>query len=143
MGGLSALFCGAGMLLPGGGPATAALSMVNVAYLYFGFCAVSCWTSVLLPFRMGRNLMRAKGNRTAFSLTGLVSLGVISVLFTPTGLVLNGYARGLGFPAALAASAGLAAAAGIAYRWCLVRAGDLLHTRETAVLEALLRRDDE
>lgn len=143
MGGLSALFCGAGMLLPGGGPATAALSMVNVAYLYFGFCAVSCWTSVLLPFRMGRNLMRAKGNRTAFSLTGLVSLGVISVLFTPTGIVLNGYARGLGFPAALAASAGLAAAAGIAYRWCLVRAGDLLHTRETAVLEALLRRDDE
>ena len=57
--------------------------------------------------------------------------------------MLNGYARGLGFAPVLAVSAAPAAAAGLAYRWCLVRAGDLLHTRETAVLEALLRRDDE
>ncbi|HRZ17700.1 MAG TPA: hypothetical protein P5141_09080, partial [Candidatus Hydrogenedentes bacterium] len=143
MAGLSGLFCLAGALLAGGGAAMLALSLVNVAYLYLGFCAVSCWTSVLLPFRMGRNLMRSKGNRTAFSLTGLVSLGVTGALFTPTGLLLNGHARGLGFAAALAASAALAAAAGLAYRWCLVRAGDLLHARETAVLEALLRRDEE
>jgi len=143
MAGLSGLFCLAGALLAGGGAAMLALSLVNVAYLYLGFCAVSCWTSVLLPFRMGRNLMRAKGNRTAFSLTGLVSLAVTGALFTPTGLLLNGHARGLGFAAALAALAALAAAAGLAYRWCLVRAGDLLHARETAVLEALLRRDEE
>jgi len=60
-----------------------------------------------------------------------------------SGLLLNGHARGLGFASALAVSAALAAAAGLAYRWCLVRAGDLLHARETAVLEALLRRDEE
>lgn len=142
---LAGLFGVAGALLSGGGAVLAGLSLLHVLYLYLAFCAVGCWTSVGLPFRMGRDMLRARSNRSNFMLAGLLAMLVMGVLFTPTGLVLGrgGAARALGGAvnpwAGLAVSLAMVAAAAAACRWSVIHAGDWLHAREARVLETLLR----
>ena len=133
------------MVFAGTPPYLAALSLVHVVCLYVLFCAVGAWMSVLAPYRVGRDAMRGKGDRSTMLLLGLASMLLVGLLSLPTVLCLgmDPLAAVLwnwhGFPPSLPATLVLLGVASLIYRVSLTHAGDLLMERETAVLAAVLR----
>ncbi len=145
VGGLAVLFVGLGTVLIGTPRYLAALSLVHVVCLYLLFCAVGAWMSVLAPYRIGRDAMRGKGDRSTMMMLGLASMLIVGLLSLPTALCLSldPLAAVLwnwhGFPLSLPATFLLLGLAVLVYRISLTHAGDLLMERETRVLAAVLR----
>ncbi len=145
VGGLAALFVGLGTVIVGTPPYVAALSLVHVVCLYLLFCAVGAWMSVLAPYRVGRDAMRGKGDRSTIMLLGLASMLLVGLLSLPTTLCLSLDALAAvfwnwhGVPPSLPATFLLLGVAALLYRISLTHAGDLLMERETRVLAAVLR----
>ena len=149
VGGLAAVFVGLGAVLVGTRPYVTLLSLIHVVCLYLLFCAVGAWMSVLAPYRIGRDAMRARGDRSTMMLLGLLSMLIVGVLSLPTALCLNlDFVSAVawkwyGFPLSLPATLLLLGAAIVIYRVSLTHAGDLLMERETKVLAAVLRNRGE
>ena len=145
VGGLAVLFVSLGALLIGTTPYISALSLVHIVCLYLLFCAVGAWMSVLAPYRIGRDAMRGKGDRSTIMILGLASMLLVGLLSLPTALCLSldPLAAVLwnwhGFPLSLPATFLLLGVAVLLYRTSLTHAGDLLMERETRVLAAILR----
>ena len=145
VGGLAVLFVGLGAVLAGTRPYLAALSLVHVVCLYLLFCAVGAWMSVLAPYRIGRDAMRGRGDRSTMMMLGLASMLIVGLLSLHTVLCLNLDVlaavlwKWQGFPPSLPATLLLLGAAILIYRVSLTHAGDLLMERETKVLAAVLR----
>jgi hypothetical protein len=145
VGGLAVLFVGLGAVVAGTQPYIAVLSLLHVVCLYLLFCAVGAWMSVLIPYRVGRDAMRGKGDRSTIMMLGLASMLVVGVLSLPTALCLSldRLAAVLwkwhGFPMSLPATLLLLGVAILVYRVSLTHAGDLLMERETRVLASVLR----
>jgi hypothetical protein len=145
VGGLATLFVGLGTVVIGTPPYIAMLSLIHIVCLYLLFCAVGAWMSVLAPYRVGRDAMRGKGDRSTIMLLGLASMLLVGLLSLPTALCLSldQLAAVLwdwhGFPLSLPATFLLLGIAALLYRTSLTHAGDLLMERETRVLAAVLR----
>ena len=145
VGGLAVLFVTLGAVLIGTSPYLAVLSLVHIVCLYLLFCAVGAWTSVLAPYRIGRDAMRGKGDRSTMMLLGIASMLLVGLLSLPTALCLglDPLAAILwnwhGFPLSLPATLLLLGVAMLVYRISLTHAGDLLMECETRVLAAILR----
>lgn len=145
VGGLATLFVILGAVLIGTTPYISALSLVHIVCLYLLFCAVGAWMSVLAPYRIGRDAMRGKGDRSTIMILGLASMLLVGLLSLPTALCLglDPLAAVLwnwhGFPLSLPATFLLLGVAVLVYRISLTHAGDLLMERETRVLAAVLR----
>ncbi len=145
VGGLAVLFVGLGAVVAGTRPYIAALSLVHVVCLYLLFCAVGAWMSVLAPYRIGRDAMRGRGDRSTMMMLSLASMLIVGLLSLPTVLCLNldllaaVMWKWHGFPPSLPATLLLLATAILIYRVSLTHAGDLLMERETKVLAAILR----
>jgi len=145
VGGLAVLFVTLGAAIAGTRPYITALSLVHVVCLYLLFCAVGAWMSVLAPYRIGRNALRGKGDRSTMMLLGLLSMVIVGFLSLPTAFCLNLDALAAvlwkwhGIPLSLPATLALLIAAVLIYRSSLTHAGDLLMERETQVLAAVMR----
>ncbi len=121
------------------------ISLVQVFEFFLIYCLIGNFISLYFPYRLGRDTMRAQGNRPILLLMGLCSAAFVGLLMLPAMFCLAlddfvavtwGY-RGL--PIGLITSLILLALTALAYAMALVHAGDLLLSREQRILAALVK----
>jgi len=124
---------------------TAGLLAMLIPQLYLAYCIVGNAISVLYPYRIARDTMRAKGDQLVLFFLGIASLLLAFVLCVPPGLVLLLDLVGLpGWPDAAPPPAYVAAAlllgvTASAYAFALVHTGDWLTVREQRILTKLMK----
>lgn len=121
------------------------ISIVQVLEFFLIYCLIGNFISLYFPYRLGRDTMRAQGNRPILLLMGLCSAAFVGLLMLPAMfcLMLDDFVASVwdyrGLPIGLFVSIGLLALTALAYAMALVHAGDLLLYREQRILAALVK----
>ncbi len=144
-GGMSLAFVAGGALLVHTPARAVWISMVLALQLYLAYCLIGNFVSLYFPYRIGRDTMRAHGNRPILFLVGLFSAILVAILMLPAAfcMMLDQLAETFwgikGAPVGLLAALGLLALTAVAYSFALVHAGDVLLAREQHILAKLVK----
>ena len=144
-GGMSLLFVAGGALLVHVPARSVCISMVLALQLYLAYCLIGNFVSLYFPYRIGRDTMRAHGNRPILFLVGLFSAVLVAILMLPAAfcMMLDGLAETFwgikDAPVGFLVAIGLLALTALAYAFALVHAGDVLLAREQRILARLVK----
>jgi len=145
VGGMSLAFVGFGALALGLTPLVTLVSALQVVQLYLLYAMLGSFASIYFPHHIGWNGMRNSSSRVLTICVGMLSAALLGVLMLPTTvcLFIDQYARThwdyTGVSLGLMVSVVLLGATVLVYRAVLRHSGDLLFTRETQILDRLLR----
>jgi len=121
------------------------ISLTQILQLYLLYCLTGNLLSVYFPYRITRDPLRVRANRSVMFLLGLASMALVGIMLVPSSLCLflddlaarwwNYHGWSIGLMTGVVMLSGIA----VGYGFSLTHLGDLLLAREQKVLDVLLR----